>query len=118
MKISFVIPAYNEERYIGSCLEAIAREAASFRDRVEVIVVDNASKDGTARVVRQHSGVRLVPESKKGIVWARQAGFAAATGDLIANVDADTRLTKNWVKKVLKAFEKNPDLVAMSGPCI
>ena len=53
-----------------------------------------------------------------GIVWARKAGFLASTGDIIANVDADSRLTKNWLKKVAEEFSNDPDLVALSGPFI
>jgi cellulose synthase/poly-beta-1,6-N-acetylglucosamine synthase-like glycosyltransferase len=60
--------------------------------------------------------VKLVHEPRKGISPARHAGYLAATGDLIANVDADTMLTPGWIGKVLKEFSQNPNLVALSGP--
>ncbi|HEX4104097.1 MAG TPA: glycosyltransferase family 2 protein [Candidatus Paceibacterota bacterium] len=118
MKLSFVIPAYNEENYIGDCLDAILRETRGAPYDTEIIVVDNASTDGTAAAVAKYPEAKLVREPQKGIVKARRAGYLAATGDLIANVDADTRITPGWVKKVMDAFAKDPKLVALSGPFI
>lgn len=117
MKLSFVIPAHNEQAIIGKCLEAILREAKGHTD-IEVIVVDNASSDNTANVAASYSGVTVVKEPQKGIVWARRAGFLASHGDLIANVDADNQLTPGWITKVLAEFEKDPNLVTLSGPFI
>lgn len=117
MKISFVIPAYNEEHYIGDCLDAIVREKhANPSYDVEIIVVNNASTDGTAEVVKKYPEVTLVNEPTKGIVHARRAGFLASTGGLIANVDSDTRVSIGWLPKVMKEFERNTKLVALSGP--
>jgi len=59
-----------------------------------------------------------VDEPRKGLTFARQAGFAASTGELIANVDSDSRLTEGWVQTVLKEFAAEPKLVALSGPFI
>lgn len=118
MKLSFVIPAYNEENYLGDCLDAIIRETRGAPYDTEIIVVDNASTDGTANVAKRYPEVKVVYEPEKGIVRARRAGYLAATGDLIANVDADTRITPGWVKKVMDAFAKDPKLVAFSGPFI
>lgn len=130
MKLSFVIPAYNEEYYIGPCLDAILAQKREIeiaqkagktsngtRDaEIEIIVANNASTDGTAAVVKKYSGVKLVDEAHKGIVWARRAGYLASTGDLIANIDADTRITPGWTRKVLDAFAADPQLVGISGP--
>jgi GT2 family glycosyltransferase len=54
----------------------------------------------------------------KGLVQARRAGFLRATGRLIANVDADTIVTEGWLNRVLREFDRHPDLVALSGPYI
>ncbi len=118
MKLSFVIPAYNEERFIGDCLESIIKQKDSAACQVEIIVVDNASKDHTADVVRKYPGVILVRESRKGLLFARQAGFLRTTGDLIAQVDADSRLTPGWISKVAGYFAADGRLVALSGPYI
>ncbi|MEK7110422.1 MAG: glycosyltransferase family A protein [Patescibacteria group bacterium] len=118
MKISFVIPAYNEEHHLGACLESIMRELDGERHDVEIIVVDNDSTDRTAEVARRYPGVRVVAESHKGIVWARARGFREATGELIANVDADAMLTPGWIERVFREFERHPRLVCISGPLI
>ncbi len=117
MKVSFVIPAFNEEKYIGKCLDSITPLLNSKSIDCEVIVVNNASTDKTRDVVLQYP-VTLVDEPQKGLARARQAGFMVAKGDLIANVDADTVLTSEWIKTVLETFDSNRDLVALSGPQI
>jgi len=116
MKLSFVIPAHNEESYIGDCLKSILGQKNGAPCEVEIIVVDNASTDGTAAAVRQFPGVTLVTEPEKGIVKARRAGFLKSTGDLIANVDSDSRLTPGWIQRVCEEFSRDPKLVALSGP--
>ncbi|HUC31466.1 MAG TPA: glycosyltransferase family 2 protein [Candidatus Paceibacterota bacterium] len=118
IKLSFVIPAYNEEVYVGKCLDSITRESRGKERDVEIILVNNASTDGTRAIAEKYPNVRIVDEQKKGIVFARQAGFAASHGELIANVDADTMLTPGWIDTALSEFRSNPDLVALSGPFI
>jgi len=118
MKLSFVIPAYNEEEYIGECLEAVVAQKQGLPYDVEVIVVNNNSTDRTEEIARRYPGVRIVEEKEKGLVPARQAGFKAAHGDLIANIDSDTRIPRGWIRKVMEEFEHDPKLVALSGPFI
>jgi glycosyltransferase involved in cell wall biosynthesis len=62
--------------------------------------------------------VVVVDEPVKGLVQARRAGFLCASGDLIANVDADTIVTEGWLARVLTEFRCRPGLVALSGPYI
>ena len=116
MKISFVIPAYNEEKYLPLCLQAIFLQQKTASCDVEVIVVNNASTDATHAIAASFPSVIVIDESRKGITFARQAGLAAATGDLIANVDADSILTPGWLEAVAKNFSRNEKLVALSGP--
>lgn len=118
MKISFVVPAYNEEAYLPRTLAAILAQTANAPCETEIIVVNNASTDRTREVALRFPGVRVVDEPQKGLTHARQAGLNASTGDLIANVDADSILTGGWIEKILRAFERNPRLVALSGPFI
>ena len=118
IKISFVIPAYNEEVNLGKCLDSITRESRGKESDVEVIVVNNASTDGTRAIAEKYPNVTIVDEKRKGIVFARQAGFAASHGELIANVDADTMLTPGWIDTTLSEFQKNKNLVTLSGPFI
>jgi cellulose synthase/poly-beta-1,6-N-acetylglucosamine synthase-like glycosyltransferase len=118
MKISFVIPAYNEAATIGRCLDSILREVEGAPCESEVIVVDNASTDATAAIAGGYPGVVVVSEPRKGITLARQAGLAGSSGDLIANVDADTLLPPGWVETACRAFAEDARLVCLSGPVI
>lgn len=123
MKLSFVIPAYNEEKNIGDCVGTILAEIERFKNDspyaastdFEVIVVNNASIDRTGEIAR-NAGARVVDESKKGILWARKAGLEASEGDIIANIDADNRIPTGWIQLVVDYFMKMPDLLALSGP--
>lgn len=116
--ISFVVPAYNEEKILPETLAAIATELARTEVAAEVIVVNNASTDGTAAVAARFPGVVVVDEAEKGLVQARRAGFLHSRGELIANIDADTRITEGWLGRVLAEFAADPKLVALSGPYI
>jgi glycosyltransferase involved in cell wall biosynthesis len=118
MRLSFVIPAYNEESYLPGCLESILAQTQHNPELTEIIVVNNASTDNTRQVALRYPGVKVVDEPRKGLTYARQAGFNASTGTLIANVDSDCRLTPNWVSDVLAAFDKEPELAALSGPLV
>ena len=69
MNISIVIPAYNEEKYIGDCLRSIV--ATRTDEILEIIVIDNASTDDTAMVAQQFPGVHVVHEPQKGLTRAR-----------------------------------------------
>jgi glycosyltransferase involved in cell wall biosynthesis len=117
MKLSFVIPAHNEEAYIGKCLASIISEIKNSSE-FEVIVVNNASTDKTGEVAASFPGVKVIDEPKKGLVQARRAGYLVAQADLVANIDADTILMPGWIDKALSAFQKNEKLVAFSGPFI
>jgi len=116
MRLSFVVPAYNEEHYLPDCLDAILKQTADLAEPAEIIVVNNASTDRTREVALSYPGVRVVDEMRKGLTFARQAGFAASTGELIANVDADTRLPSCWLSTAEHLFASHPDMVCLSGP--
>ena len=116
--ISFVVPAYNEEKHLVRTLTAIMAEIRRTGCVAEVIVVNNASTDGTAALAASVPEVTVVDEPEKGLVQARRAGFLRATGLLIANVDADTIVTEGWLSRVLEEFSRNTDLVGLSGPYI
>ncbi|KUM24788.1 glycosyl transferase family 2 [Mesorhizobium loti] len=118
MKISFVVPAYNEEVCLPRTLEAIIAEVKRSQCAAEIIVVNNASTDKTRLTAEAYPGIVVIDEAVKGLVRARSAGYHAATGDLVANIDADTIITEGWIDTVQRAFVASPELVAMSGPLI
>lgn len=113
LTVSLVIPAHNEEKYIGACLEAVKKnDGGKF---LEVIVVDNASTDKTAEVAAA-AGARVAREPKKGTGYARQRGFLEARGDLVAFIDADVLLPNGWYEKIVAEFNADSKLVCLSGP--
>jgi glycosyltransferase involved in cell wall biosynthesis len=116
--VSFVVPAYNEEALIESCLTAIMAEISRTRCRVEIIVVNNGSTDATRQIAASRPNVKVIDEPQRGLVQAREAGCLAAKGQLIANIDADTILPEGWLRTALAEFAHRPDLVALSGPYI
>lgn len=111
MEVSVVIPAYNEAENIAQLLESL--ENQDYRD-FEVIVVDNGSSDQTA-VIAKSLGAKVITEPRRGVAFARQAGFLAAQGKIIASTDADTILPKAWLSRIVSEFEKNPALAAFGG---
>jgi glycosyltransferase involved in cell wall biosynthesis len=118
MKLSIVVPAYNEEEYLGKCLKAILHEVKKSAHDIEVIVVDNASTDKTSEIAKSFPEVSLVYEPKKGLSQARHSGYLASNGDIIANIDSDSTLPAGWIEKVFLEFSKNSNLVALSGPYV
>jgi glycosyltransferase involved in cell wall biosynthesis len=111
LRVSIVIPVYNEAEYLLSCLQAIARQRVK---PFEVIVVDNNSSDATSAVALSFPFVRLLHEPKQGVVHARNNGFSAASGEIIGRIDADTLLPPNWVAQVQQLFASER-LSAVSG---
>ena len=93
MKVSVIIPAFNEERLLGGTLAQVKSAMAALTQRgweTELIVCDNNSTDGTAEIARA-AGAAVVFEPFNQIARARNSGAAAATGDWLIFVDADSR---------------------------
>lgn len=107
MKVSVIVPAYDEEAVIGRCLEALARQRMP---AAEIIVVDNNSADRTAEVAAAFAehGVRVVREVRQGAVHARNRGFDEACGEVLGRIDADTVVGPEWVAGVASAFAADP----------
>lgn len=101
--ISVVIPAHNEEEYIGQCLDSLVSQKTSHA--FEVIVVDNNSTDETAKRARAYAKklrLQVVNELQKGRGAARNRGFAKAHGDVLLSTDADTIVPRNWIEKMAR----------------
>src|SRR3989339_618014 len=118
-KISFIIPAYNEEKLIARCLEGILAQIQKedyAKHRFEIIVVNNASTDRTRDIARDFLSVKVVDEPQKNLACARRTGARSAHGEILAHVDADTVLTDQWIDVAFEEFSQNHNLVALSGP--
>ena len=104
MRLSFIVPAYNEEHELPATLEAIQQSAAGAGHPFEIIVVDDASTDATAHVA-QAGGATVIPISRRQIAASRNAGAQAARGDILFFVDADTRITAQHIEGAIDALE-------------
>ena len=118
MKMSFIIPAYNEEAYIGACIRSVRREIRACGCTGEIIVVNNASTDRTAAVASAWPDVRVVFEPRKGLLFARQRGFEESSGELLACIDADTMVPRGWITRAIRAFDRSRRLACLSGPYV
>lgn len=111
LRVSLVLPAYNESAYLRECLEAIAHQTTK---PYEVIVVDNNSTDDTVAIARSFPFVKIVHESRQGILHARAAGFNVARGEIIGRIDCDTIIPPDWIQTVRELFAES-DVAALSG---
>jgi len=112
-RVSVVIPAFNEQDYIGPCIDSLLDQEIP---PLEIIVVDNNSEDDTDSIATSHNLVRVIRERKQGIVYARNTGYNAAKGDIIARCDADSILPPTWTKQIIAALS-DPKIAAVTGPC-
>ena len=110
--ISFIIPAYNEELYLGRTLTALHAATQTLAEPFEVVVVDDASTDGTAAVAQAQSA-RVVSVNCRHIAATRNAGAKAAKGDAFVFIDADTVVTQEAVDAAVKAMRHG----AVGGGC-
>lgn len=111
LRVSVVIPVYNEGQRIAACLQALAAQTVR---PYEVIVVDNNSTDTTVAIAQSFPFVKLVTAKRQGVVHARDRGFNAARGEIIGRIDADTHLPADWVATVQQLFADS-DVAALSG---
>ena len=115
VRISIIIPAYNEARTLPACLDAIAAQDVR---PYEVLVVDNNSTDSTAAVAAQYPFVKVLHEPRQGVVYARNTGFDKARGTIIARIDADVRLPVDWVGRVSNFYAKlGSQKLVFTGGC-
>ncbi len=108
-EVSIVIPARNEETFIGRTLESIASQSWPL-ERLEVVVVDNGSHDRTATVVREFASntprlqVRLLHEPLPSRARAKNLGAQEATGEILIFLDADSAMATDLVMRVIETY--------------
>lgn len=111
-RVSVVVPAYNAETNIGSCLDALIHQTYP-RDLYEIIVIDDGSRDATAETVKEYS-VRYFCQENKGPAAARNHGAQQADGEILLFTDADCIPDTNWIEEMLKPFQ-NARIAAVKG---
>lgn len=111
--ISIVIPAYNEESYIGCLLESIRDSKIALK--YEIIVVDNGSTDNTSKIAQEY-GARVISIPRNTVSRARNVGAQKAGAAVIAFFDADVRITEKWGKEIVDCIDsvKNKNIITGS----
>jgi len=110
MKISVIIPAYNEEKYLPKTIASLSHLS---RKPDEIVIVDGGSTDKTAQVARD-AGAKVIIVPHRGIGFARQHGLKHATREIVAFTDADTIVPSDWLIKHIDALSK-PGVVCSFG---
>ena len=101
--LSFIVPAYNEENELPATLRGLRAAADQSGEVYEIVVVDDASSDRTAEIARA-AGARVVAVNRRQIAAVRNAGAAAARGEIFFFVDADTHITPTHITEALAAL--------------
>lgn len=113
MKVSVIIPVYNNEKYVQAALESLDRQGI---EDLEAIIINDGSEDKSGDIIdafiRTHSYAIKIDQTNQGVSAARNAGLAIASGDYVGFLDADDRYTDGALEKMLSvAIEKDADLV-------
>ncbi|RMG82608.1 MAG: glycosyltransferase family 2 protein, partial [Chloroflexi bacterium] len=106
---SIIIPNWNGKHFLQTCLDSLRAQSHS---PIEVIIVDNASEDGSQAFIREHyPEVRLIelPENR-GFTGACNAGLEAAKGEYVALLNNDTEVDSQWAAAIVDAFERHPEV--------
>ena len=110
--ISVIIPVYNGEKTLARCLTSLESQTVP-RDKYEIIVVDDGSKDNTRKVAEGFS-VDVVSQKNQGPAAARNLGVKTAKGDTVLFIDADCEATPDWIDEMTNIF-RNPEIVGGKG---
>ncbi|HVP35923.1 MAG TPA: polysaccharide deacetylase family protein [Terriglobales bacterium] len=111
-KISVIVPALNEEKFIEACIRSV--QSQDFKD-YELIVVDNGSTDKTSEVARK-LGATVVYEPRVGLPRARETGRKIANGEILLYIDADTVVPTEFLSKISEFLDKHREVAAVTTP--
>src|SRR5437016_2217691 len=116
--VSFAITCFNLEAYIGECIESVLRQSVT--DDYEIIIVDDASTDNSADVIRSFHDPRIRytrQTHQRGEAFTVNAALSATRGAYIARVDGDDRLRPDFLERTLPILERFPEVGLVYGDC-
>lgn len=99
--ISIIIPAHNEEKYIGKCLDSISKASKLLQNEVEIIVVLNRCTDRTEEIAKSYNCI-TIDNDDKNLSKIRNTGVERARGEIIVTIDADTQMNEHMLAKVVQ----------------
>ena len=119
--VSVIVPTYNRDQLLPITLDSLLEQDYP-RDRYEIIVANNASTDGTERLLQEYSvrdsRVRFFTEKRQGVHYARNSAAIIARGEILYFTDDDMRADKNLLKELVKVFELDPRIGSATGKII
>jgi len=111
--VTFLVPAFNEEKNIGDCLKSIIKLDYP-KDKMKIIVINDGSTDKTAEVVKRFKDVKLINKKNEGKAMALNHGIKLVDNDLIVCMDADSFANKDYLKKIVGHFN-DPNISAVTS---
>lgn len=111
-KVSVIIPVYNGEKIISECINSLKKQ--TFREKYEIIIVDDGSTDNTAKIVKKIKGVVFLKQKHKGPAVARNFGAKKVRSEILLFTDADCIVEKDWIKQMIEPFKKK-EIIGVQG---
>lgn len=102
--VTVIVPVYNGEHTIGNCINSLLSLSYP-SSKLELIIVDNNSKDATNRIVKRYSVISLLEQRIQSSYAARNTGLKRSTGEIIAFTDSDCLVDKKWILKAVECFK-------------
>ena len=109
-KLSIIIPAYNAEQYIESCLDSILQNSKESLSETEIIVINDGSTDNTLKILEsynQYKNIKIHTTKNQGVSAARNLGISLAKGEWITFIDADDTISDHFVDKNIPRFNED-----------
>lgn len=113
--MSVLVPAYNEEKVIARTIESLL--VTDYPGKLEIIVIDDGSKDSTLQIAKrfEKKGIKILSKKNGGKATALNYGFTMSKGEIIVIVDADTIMGRHSLKQIMKGFHTRPNVQAVAG---
>lgn len=110
IKISIIIPIFNQEKYIAECMESIFRQEY---DNLQIILIDDGSTDNSLALIQEYDDerIKVIHQENSGVSVARNNGILNAIGEWIAFVDPDDVIEKNYISTLVSAIDDEVDII-------